>query len=106
MSPTAAAVVAAPAARCTSWPPTSRAAAPWSREAPAAPATPAPSAATEARAGFACSSRGRDTKLEYVDGEIVEMARAGGSPDHALVAANAIGEFSRVLPSVCRPYSS
>jgi Uma2 family endonuclease len=42
---------------------------------------------------------------EYFNGEIVLMA--GGSPDHALIAANVIGAFQRLLKGrPCRVFSS
>jgi Uma2 family endonuclease len=51
-------------------------------------------------------SAASETKLEFVNGEIVEMAMAGGTPDHSLVAANVIGQFFSILPKTCRPYTS
>jgi Uma2 family endonuclease len=44
------------------------------------------------------------TRHEYLDGEIYAMA--GGSPDHAALAAAVIGALSRTLPPACRAFTS
>jgi len=41
---------------------------------------------------------------EYLDGEIYAMA--GGSPDHAALAAAVIGALAGKLPPACRSYTS
>ncbi len=44
------------------------------------------------------------TRHEYLDGEIYAMA--GGSPDHAALAAAMIGALRASLRSPCRPFTS
>jgi Uma2 family endonuclease len=49
--------------------------------------------------------RTAEQKHEYVDGEVVAMA--GGSPRHALIAANVIGTLRSLLRGTpCRPLTS
>ena len=49
--------------------------------------------------------RDAEYKSEYVNGYIYAMA--GGTPEHALIAANVIGELrTRLRGGPCRPYSS
>lgn len=56
-------------------------------------------------AEYVAQQRDAAEKLEYIEGELYAMT--GGTPDHALVAANLIGLLQRALRGrPCRPYTS